>query len=699
MTARAAQKLADRNGGWLVVLKSGQYLGLVRGTRPAAAPSLQPEDAFDLFDQPLPDAVIAQTEFVTATIHTTIAQVASDLKSKLDPKNSCVLVQVQEGSFLVVESRELDEQAQQADGDLWSMPLGDFVPHLCGAEARVLDRKTAGFEQAKRLASKDGFVVFIDKGKPVGLLVDVVARREASTFDSAPWGESVYNLFNVPQDLLKNYPTESEAGHPKEPRFVNLWFEDAGQQMVERTQPLAVGQAYHLALDIGLLREHTLVDWQRTQDGPQAIIEPQHKDAYLYISLFSQDFYVAEPTKSLLLPKEGDAEPVRFQVIPLRASQGTEPARLEVCVYYRAYLVQTFEVRAETVVAGEAARNLQPQTAQLTHARTASFPRMEGLPPRELSLTITRDGTDRYRFTFLVDPDSDGESTAARAVELACSVRLSRDELTHLITKARRQLYNVVQAFDLLQDQDVQTYQKATRALAQVGRQLYLKLFESSSAQALKDWMETSLADGSTIQVVDLAGDFVFPWSLVYTAQPWTDEEPIGVEKFWGWRYKLVILTSALLDTYSQVETEIGIDEPLRISVGMYEGLVGAAAQKEFFANLQSQSGGRIVPEVLTSRQEMGQALAAADRDLYYFFCHGYTERMATDIQLDGDLLSHFAQLAAGAPKAESGPVREHLDDLFDVSDSWLRLTHGKSRWLCSRRLCQANSRTIPWSS
>jgi hypothetical protein len=309
---------------------------------------------------------------------------------------------------------------------------------------------------------------------------------------------------------------------------------------------------------------------------------------------------------------------------------------------------------------------------------------MAKLPPRELSLTIARDGNDRYRFTFLVDPGAgDGTATTSRlspsgAAGLSCYVHLTRDDLTHLITKARRQLYNVVRTFDLLQDQDAQAYSRVTRALAQVGRQLYLRLFANASARALRDWMEESLPDGSTIQIVDLAGDFVFPWSLVYTVQPWDDEEPIDVANFWGWRYQLVILTSTLLDTYRHAKTVFATDDPLRISVGIHERLAGSAEQTVFFSKLDSLTNHQVAPEILTNRRKMGEALAASDRDLYYFYCHGYTERIASDIQLDADLVNHFAQLASKSDDRRLRSVREHLDDLFDVSDSWLRLTQGK---------------------
>jgi hypothetical protein len=71
-------------------------------------------------------------------------------------------------------------------------------------------------------------------------------------------------------------------------------------------------------------------------------------------------------------------------------------------------------------------------------------------------------------------------------------------------------------------------------------------------------------------------------------------------------------------------------------------------------------------------------AITRGDGDLYYFYCHGYTERLATDIQFEADLVAAFARWAEEVQGERAGSLREHLDDLFDVSDSWLRVSRGK---------------------
>ena len=682
---REAEALASRRRMPIIVTSRGKRVGLVRPIGEIESYKSSQGLSFDLFDQSVPEGT--GEPFVWFPEKAPLARVAKDLRPYRESPLVYVLLQLAGGGFKLSTKAalnraiaELSARTTLDPAKVWELPLQQFEAAF-SEPCQVRDLEDLSGTQAKSL-SRSKALVLVRDGSPASLYPG--GLRDAFPYGTAKGGG--FDLDTIPNSVLDSvYSLPRALLEPEpEPRFVNLWFEDADRRVVPSRQPLVVGRAYHLALNVGRLLRDSIVDWDRAPAGAQAIVEPQAEDALLYVSLNSQDFDILEPTQSLRLPKKGDSGLVRFQTVPLARTRGADLATLEVCLFYQTCMVQTFSVRAEVVAAGEIAHSAQPQSAQLIHARTANFPDMAKLPPRELSLTITRDGADRYRFTFLVDPDpgdkgaTAGSEQAAGVVELFCHVHMTRDDLTHLITKARRQLYNVVQAFDLLQERDARTYRMATRALAQVGRQLYLKLFASASAQALGNWMEEILPDGSTIQVVDLAGDFCFPWSLVYAAQPWDDDEPVDVERFWGWRYEIVILTGKMLDTYRQAQTEMPTDDALRISVGMYERLVGAAEQKAFFAALDSRSGHRLLPEIVTDRRKMGRKLAGADQDLYYFFCHGYTERIATDIQLDTDLVSQFAQQAATSLKDRPQSVREHLDDLFDVSDSWLRLTRGK---------------------
>lgn len=669
-----AQRLASQHGGYVVIVRGKQVEGLVRRPGRFRLP-LKPPDAFDLFDELIPKAVLDKVEFVEATPNTTVAKVAADLKSLGAPDQAYVVVDMGDGSFQVMSTHDLSLEVDKGDPQIWTFPIHYFESKLRLAETREID--TIGYKQAQALADRSHFLVLTDQGQPRGLLLSSVIWRSAELRDMVPYdvAKGPYGLYNAPETFLEGLPAEVEQ--EQEPRYVNLWFEDAKKGTLDPSEALVLDQLYHLALNVGRLLPHSIIDWERRPGGPMALVEPG-EETYLYISVHSQDFYIPEPTQALWLPKAGDTQVLHIPVQPLRFGRGQDRAKLEICLYYRAFLVQTFEIRAEVVAAGEKALSDQPQSAELTHERTKGFPDMALLPPRELSLTISREGIDRYAFTFLLDPDPEDKAAAQRAIELSCPVRMTRDDLTHLITKARRQFYNVVRRFDKLQEQDEATYRRATRALAQVGRQLYLKLFDDGPARTLADWMEKSLPDGSTIQIVDLAGDFVFPWSLVYTEPPWDDDKPLDATRFWGWRYKLVILTGDMLDTYRQASPALDVDDSLRLSVGMYQRLKGIQKQNEFFDTLDEQTPFQVTPEILTQQRKMSQALAEANRDIYYFFCHGFTEKIATDIQLDADLVSAFTLMSAERLGAQSESVRDHREDLFDVSDSWLRLTRGR---------------------
>ncbi len=674
---REQARALSRRTPLLLLDEEGTAVGLMlprrlRMTRPGG---------FDLFDEPLEQIPPGQpdlhpTEAIWVVPHTPLAEIAWQLRGK-EADRVRIVVEQADGSFGLLTVRELNRRLSEEGWEALGRPLSDLFPTLPTVPARPFAQ--VGRRQVLTLLEREKRLILTMPDREPILLERWEAppiMREAPPLD----------ICRVPSHLLRRYlswemavamDTTPSPPTPREPRYVNLWFAEEDPAVPHRGA-LVQGRSYRLAVQIGALQARSIVAWDRTPGGPRPIVEPQERDAYLYISLFSQDFDIPEPTQALRLPREGETDILAFEIIPLRRTPAGERAELTLCLYYRTYLVQTFAVEAEIVAPGEAARSDKPQTARLTHARVSGFPEMETLPTRHLSLTITRDGLDRYRFTFLVDPDPDDAEAARRALALSCTVRLTRDDLTHLITKARRQLYNVVQVYETLREGKRALSRKALRALAQVGRQLYLKIFESTSAQALRDWMEANLPDGSILQVVDLAGDFVFPWSLVYTEPPWADDKPVDVTKFWGWRYQLVILTAHLLDTYRQAPPTITAEEPLRISVGLYERLMGISTQKAFFAGLPERSGQRVMAELRTRRRTMSRDLRDADRDLYYFFCHGYTERIATDIQLDADLLDLFARTAAAASEEQSESLREHLADLFDVSDSWLRLTRGK---------------------
>jgi len=668
---KEAQQLAAQHGGYLVVLRGGQVAGFVEQRRSRSGTPIKPTDAFDLFDQPLSPSMPPQTEIVPATLNTTVAKVALDLQAKQAPESAYIVVEMDDGSFRVMSADDLDRQVRSLGAAAWSLPLRQFEARLRKAASR--ERALLGQEQAETIAKAQGFLVITDGGKPVDLLSKQIVLREVQ-FRPIEYDQSAsaaYSIYSARQDFLRGF--DAEAKPERKPRSVNLWFADSSGKKVPDQEPLRLDQSHRLKLNIG---QRSLESIIRGEQPP--IVEPPRETeegTVLYVSLFADeaDFEIPQPTQAFLLPPWGTSPTIEFEVTPRRQTFSPDDrATVDINVYYRCNLVQSWQVRVEVMPAGLRPQSATPQEAVLLAARTEDYMTLEGLGPRHLTLTIDKARDGAYRFDFLVAADEQADE-----IQLSCRVNLSREELTHLITKARRQLYNVVQVYELIQQKDRQAYIKSIRALAQVGRQLHRKLFATKEARAVADWLSKHLPAGSTIQILNRTRDFVFPWSLVYEASPWHDGQ-LAVEHFWGWRYQLAISTTDLVNTYRAAGEQIRAPEDVQIMVGLYARLKGAQEQYNYFKQLSSQPDGRVKPEIKDNRTGALDALQAGNQHLVYFFCHGYTEKMANDIQLDDDLVREFTQMAADKMQQGDRVAREHLEDMFDVSDSWMRLTRGK---------------------
>jgi hypothetical protein len=700
LSENQAKQEANKYSGRLLIVDNGAVLGCIRGNEPTRG--ARPTGAFRLDDKPLvlKRDLSASTRFapyVSLTYDTSVAFALDKLQSLQTRELPFVIFPdpYHADRWFAFSERELGLAVSREDKlGTWALAhLGDYNPRTCQAVAY----EEVGEQQANELCSdrQHRCLVIIHKDEVLLLVPDPTLRSATKGVSPVASGEPSPVRSSVPPTV----PVEPGA------RYVNLWFEESSQKIASTFAPaygqpktplssllpkgksLVEGQAYDLCVTIGRHEDKSIVAWEK-EVRPPPIVEPPEvraeKEAKIYVSVFSMDFDVAQPTQLATLPPRGSSETVKFAVQPMRRTFGEKDlARLDVCLYYRCNLVQSFEVQVEILPRGEDPHTDGPQRAELKVARVEAYPELDQLTPKQLTLTITKKTSDSYQFTFTVSPES-VESEGWDKVRLGCHVDLTRDELTHLVTKARRQLYNVVRVYRLIQGQDRETCAKALRALAEVGRQLHRKLFRTDAAKALHGWMAKHVPPGSTIQVVDRAGDFVLPWSLIYEGKPWGEE--IDKELFWGWRYKLAISTDMLASAYGKATEQIETSQQLKILVGLYARLHGAREQNQYFKQLGKLPDSNVNLSIVDSSSTAVQELQTADQHLIYFFCHGYTEKMANDIQLGDDLVRQFTESAAEELEALTGKseqdqeaaLREHLSDLFDISDSWMRLTRGK---------------------
>jgi hypothetical protein len=202
-----------------------------------------------------------------------------------------------------------------------------------------------------------------------------------------------------------------------------------------------------------------------------------------------------------------------------------------------------------------------------------------------------------------------------------------------------------------------------------------------SSAWEVGHWIKQHILEGSTVQIVDRAQDFVFPWSLVYDDVPWDEDglspkvDPAG---FWGWRYKVELLTKDLIETGVGTGVEIDNSEALQVGIGFNDEIPGYAAQRDLFGTLSAKCGDRAVYQSFDSSSELTSYLKEGKKHVLYVFCHGFTERMATDIQIGDDLIGEFKAWLRTLSPEERKKLKGQEDSLFNVSDSWIRLSFGE---------------------
>jgi hypothetical protein len=115
----------------------------------------------------------------------------------------------------------------------------------------------------------------------------------------------------------------------------------------------------------------------------------------------------------------------------------------------------------------------------------------------------------------------------------------------------------------------------------------------------------------------------------------------------------------------------------LRIGVGLNEEIPWSKEQRGFFDELSAECGPQAEYSFFDSSPDLTDFLEKGNRHIFYIFCHGYTERMAADIQVADDLIGEFKSWVNTLPDKQREKLKAQGNDWFDVSDSWIKLTYG----------------------
>lgn len=471
---------------------------------------------------------------------------------------------------------------------------------------------------------------------------------------------------------------------PTTPRVVNaaLYYADDPPDLVPPTTTLAVASRYHLRINIGERRSDSRITDAQALPTPDTT-----EDLPLFISVSSRGEYVVfdAPMQRLSLPPAGDSASLQFS---LTAKQAIDDIPIWINVYYNWTLLQTLELHFKiTPVESDLAA---PLLARVSYSRTAGFADLAAIRPKKITCKLTGDG-ESYRMS-VAWPD-EGTSTRREQRGLNLVLPINAASLSNEIVQARNTLYDITWQPSYRQGSrgKLAERRESLYQLAVVGNRLYAALFAPSGASAeqaeslaaLRTWLETISADQTlpALQIIHEGMPSGVPWGLLYP-EPVNDPNSVDLNKFWGCRYRLEIMTPQLAQNAQQVPTA---QAQLQISGGTYnfrvpiaDAVVDVTQQHREALQTWSTTRGNVALDLREAGDKNSLGGLFGKSDIVYMYCHGHTAKTPDDTS---DWLAKFRDQMARLDDS----VRSKYSDLLslsqkeyqpsdpNISDSWLK--------------------------
>jgi hypothetical protein len=474
------------------------------------------------------------------------------------------------------------------------------------------------------------------------------------------------------------------------PRYADFTFfsDQTGRPggRVSKGHTLQAGQPYHLEVAVRVAPTGIPAD----QPERRAIREPQQAAPLtLMVTLEGDGFEIEEPVQTLTLPPAGDStRNALFVVRPLQESAHANAlAQIRVRLYYQFNLLEVAVISAEVVGKFDDASQSQLGLAQPIEFRQERLEReyldLDHVLPRAMHVDVTRHG-EHYLFHFAFYNDVEDR------LVFSAPARLTAAELEDDLVTIRNLWYDIAMSptFTRQLEGDPDEFRADVRRLAKAGRDLWATLFRREAGGALfqvGQWLQEHPLQRDAIVQISLspdAGDFVFPWALIYDRQvPRKDYELPDLEGFWGVRY----CVEQQLPMVKGADDPVHLDQELILGFMLWEQFRNVAEQKKLMQRLAEAAGGRlqISTPPITDADACYELLANCDAHLLYFYTHGYTRHRQADIGVGPNLdrfRQHYQQLAPDSPLRETYRLLyESIEQgQFEPDRSWIELTYGK---------------------
>jgi hypothetical protein len=217
----------------------------------------------------------------------------------------------------------------------------------------------------------------------------------------------------------------------------------------------------------------------------------------------------------------------------------------------------------------------------------------------------------------------------------------------------------------------------ALTALAETGSKAWNSLISAGGLGQALNSIGQILEDnppalGAPVQIFceERAVDFIFPWTLVYSA-PYQKGQKPDIESFWGFRYNIEVRSPQVLGKRS-------ITEPCHIGYAFWRSNA-ATRQREMLAKLACERTDEIVivePSIETSN-EFVATLKNDGLDVLYVFAHGYTRTAGLGGlgALSAWLGAKLGRNASALPD-ELAALKDNLEEVARTNqDDWIKLT------------------------
>ncbi len=706
-TEGEAEALAMARRRGLPVVATGEGTPVALALAPPRLPDMAApgSELFDLFDQPLTPAAAAGPRFVVATPESTAAEVAAALGQGLDGDGTFVLLQA--GDSFHVLDRRLEQGVPDFPSRVWPRNLAELRPRLEPAEARPY--RELGIQQARAIAERIFLVLLDEEGLAVGLMPPppglagqvLPAGADHDLFDPPLAPEGV----DLPQTALPGAPFVLAAPDTLVAR-VATDLKKLTEEEARRAYVLVrAGDGSYAVVSAQELNDDLISAGPEPWGQPLRQVVPRLHPAHVCALEMVGSRQVrnrAQGPEPLVLLRQGRP----WRLLPgalegaVRGTGGvdlfTVPQKvLDPYLYLRAYQgtleMLPQEQQQNGAGSGEATEERStapgpvtaPQHALLPAARDSECFFADSLGHRLLSLLV-----DHAPGGYHVDLMPSQGQRQEGELHPSWRARLRREDLAHLVAKARCQLTNISRsaAYETTVEVDEPARTRALLALALVGRQLYLKLFEDAgpgpagrgAAADVARRIQQEAGEGAVLRVVHRARDFVFPWGLVYDRPLRASQAgrlEVALDGFWGYRFEIEVLTEELLQVPSRDGLVIGQGDGLQVAVGLNDRLAGAREERQLFAALAGAGGGSAVYSVVNRGAEWLRLLTEGRHQLLYLYCHGFTERSASDLALVDNPRGEFQAYLGSLPPERRAGLQDQAEALFDVSESWIKLT------------------------